>query len=73
MFSEKHTVAVFFDLSKTYIITSKRRILNKLQTSQPRGPIPAFIRNFLSNQNNRVKVEKTYYEEDNLVDGVPQS
>ena len=50
----------------------KHGILKKLHESQLKGHRPAFIRNFLSNQKIRVKVDNTHSEENHLAKGVPQ-
>ena len=53
-------------------MTWKQGILKKLHESQLGDHLPTFIRNFLSNQKIRVKVENTYSEEHYLAESVPQ-
>ena len=51
---KQHTIAIFFDLSKAYVITWKHGILKKLYESTLRGHLPVFIRDFLSSR--KIKV-----------------
>ena len=72
MSRQKHTIAVFFDLTKSYDMTWKHGMLKILHASQLGGQLPAFIYNFLSNLKIRVKVENTHSVEHHLAEGMPQ-
>ena len=53
-------------------MTWKYGILKKLHSSELRGHLPIFIKNFLSNRKIRVKVQNTYSDEYDTEQGVPQ-
>ena len=73
IFRKEHTIAVFFDLAKTYDMTWKHGILKKKIThTQLRGHLPAFTFNYLTNRKIRAKLENTYTEERHLAEGVSQ-
>ena len=68
----KHTIAVFFDLTKAYDMAWKHGILTKLHNFGLRGNLPIFIENFLQNRKLKVKVGNCLSESVHIPQGVPQ-
>ena len=72
-FSDKnYLVAIFFDITKAYDRTWKHLILKSLHTSNIRGNLLYFIRNFLSSRKISVRVGSTYSSIMPQDQGVPQ-
>jgi hypothetical protein len=67
-----HVFTIFFDLEKAYDTTWKHGILVDLHNMGLRGRLPAFISNFLSNREFRVRVGSTLSDPHPQEMGVPQ-
>jgi len=69
---KKHTIAVFFDLTKAYDTAWKHGILLNLHRYGLRGNLPLFIQNFLNERKIAVQVGRAISESKILEEGTPQ-
>ena len=69
---KKMTVAIFFDIEKAYDTTWKHLILKTLKQQDIDGNLPTFIKNFLNNRTFQIRMENTYSETYEQVNGIPQ-
>ncbi|GBN99948.1 putative RNA-directed DNA polymerase from transposon X-element [Araneus ventricosus] len=67
-----HLVAIFFDIEKAYDRAWRYGILSTLFNFGFRGNLPIFLRNFLSHQTFRVRMENFYSNHFIQAEGVPQ-
>ena len=68
----KHLVSIFFDLEKAYDTTWNHGILLDLYKTGPRGRLPMFICDFLSDRYFKVRVGNIYSDPYSQEEGVPQ-
>ena len=66
------TVAVFFDIHKAFDTTWRYSILKTLHDNHMRGELPIFIKNFLTERTFQTRVDATYSDSFDLIEGVPQ-
>jgi len=68
----EHVLSVFFDLEKAYDTTWKYGILRDLQKMGLRGPLPRFVREFLTDRTFQIRVGNTLSRPYQQQMGVPQ-
>ena len=66
------TIGVFFDLEKPYDTTWHHGVIKQLQNMQVKGNMIPFVRSFLSDMFNKVRVGYTLSSPFKLEEGVPQ-
>ena len=66
------TVAVFFDIHKAFDTTWRYSILKTLHDNHMRGELPIFIKNFLTERTFQTRIDATYSDSFDLIEGVPQ-
>ena len=70
--NRKHTLAVFFDLTKAYDTAWRRGVLNILYAFGLRGSLPKFIEKFMSNKLIVVRVGNTLSNTKVIPEGILQ-
>jgi len=72
LLQKKHSIIVFFDLTKAYDTAWRRGITANLHAYGLRGNLPIFIQNFLTDRKITVQVGRTRSELKKLEEGTPQ-
>ena len=72
MAQRKHTIAIFFDLTKAYDTAWRHNVIMKLHQFGMRGYLPKFIQNFIIDRNIVVRVGNTLSNPKKINEGILQ-